>query len=177
MKPFKRDQLPAFTACRLKPSSPRTLILYTDASYRAATNSGAWAAILTGPNVKHTEISGPLKGEIGSSTSAEARAVANGLHHFIREKMIRPGDAVTIILDNRAVVDRLTGVSRRSRSPSTTQAITAIWELANKCNLTIKAEWVRGHAPLTVPHAAHNRRCDKLCGQHSRKLHRERLTA
>ena len=50
---------------------------------------------------------GELKGEINSSTSAEARAVANGLHHFIKEGLIPPASCVRITCDNQAVVKKL----------------------------------------------------------------------
>jgi ribonuclease HI len=159
-------------------NAPRRRVqLFTDASNYHATKAGAWAAILVLPDDSAHEAHGQLRGDIGSSTSAEARAVANGLHHFLRLGLIRPRDVITVVCDNRAVCDRL-GTQKRSKQPEVQQALAAIHKLASSHALKIAGDWVKGHqaahASRADPRVTFNRRCDALCSAHGKALNRER---
>lgn len=165
------DPLPEQNAPR------RRVQLYTDASSYHETKAGSWAAVLVLPDDAEHEAHGPLKGDIKSSTSAEARAVANGLHHFIRLGLILARDHVTVICDNQAVAKRVTAKGK-SKSPDVQEALDLIHKLQSGAGIKIVGEWIRGHQPESAiradPRVRFNRRCDELCGQHSKALHRER---
>lgn len=156
----------------------RTLTLYTDASSYHTTGAASWAAILVCLDGSEHEAHGPLKGEIGSSTAAEARAVANALHHFTREGLIT-GD-VRVILDNQAVVDKLRSGSLKTKSPQFREALEHIQRIA-RGRFIVLADWVKGHQPKKAaksdPRVAFNHRCDALAKAHSRSLHEERREA
>jgi ribonuclease HI len=151
--------------------------LYTDASSYHATKAGAWAAILVLPTGEHHEAHDRLRGDITSSTSAEARAVANGLHHFIARGLIKNSDHVTVVCDNKAVVTRI-GNGKKSKGAEVQEALAAIHRLASGYALKLSGEWVKGHQPAYAeaedPRVTFNRRCDKLCTTHGKSLNRER---
>jgi ribonuclease HI len=166
---------------RHTPGQPRRRVqLYTDASSYHATKAGAWAAILVLPDGSTHEAHGPLKGDIRSSTSAEARAVCNGLHHFIVAKLIVERDRVDVICDNRAVVDRI-AAGTRSKRADVQEALGRIRGLAGRYQLKLTAEWIKGHQPAKAvaldPRVEFNRRADVLCGAHGKALHAERASA
>lgn len=151
--------------------------LYTDASAYNATGAGSWAAILVMPDGTEHEAHGRLKGEIGSSTQAEAMAVANALHGFLKSGLITEGAALRIVCDNSAVVRYLSS-SGRVKAKTVREAITYIRQLQTKARLRLACEWIKGHQPLRMaasdPRIAYNRRCDKLAKVHSHALHVER---
>lgn len=155
--------------------------LYTDASAYDATRSGSWAAILVMPDGSEHEAHGQLKGETVSSTQAEAAAIANALHHFLKAKLIAEGSAVRIVCDNANVVRYLSTSSRVRRRNSAGEAITYVRQLQTKAKLRLACEWIKGHQPLhraaSDPRIAYNRRCDKLAKVHSHALHQERKGA
>ena len=156
----------------------RTLTLYTDASNYHQTGAAAWAAILVCLDGSEHEAHGPLKGEVGSSTAAEARAVANALHHFTREGLIT-GD-VRVILDNQTVVDRLRSGKVKSKSAQVREALEHVQKIA-RGRFTVFADWVKGHQPKAAaksdPRVSFNHRCDTLAKAHSQTLHTERREA
>lgn len=157
-----------------------SLVLYTDASSYHLTKVGAWAAILVDGHGKATEASGELKGEIHSSTSAEMRAAANGLWHFLKLGLIERGSAVRIISDNRTVVNRANGVSKHKKQDVKAAAI-YLTGLAEKHGVKLSGEWIKGHqhkdAAATDRRVFYNRRCDELAALHSKPLHKERKAA
>jgi ribonuclease HI len=120
--------------------------LYTDASAYDKTKSGAWAAILVMPDGAEHEAHGPLRGEVGSSTAAEAMAIANALHTFIKAGHIAPGSALRIVCDNIAVVGYLAH-SRTPKAKTPREAVTVIRQLQTKKRLRLAAEWIKGHQP------------------------------
>lgn len=164
-------------AKRLRPAA--ALQLYTDASAYHTTGAASWGAILVDAEGAEHEASGPLKGEVSSSTAAEARAVANALHHFCRLGLIT-GD-VRVVSDSQVVVDKLKAKTLKTKCPQTREALLHIKKLAAAGRITIFADWVKGHQPakaaLTDPRVGFNRRCDALAGAHSKGLHEERREA
>jgi ribonuclease HI len=153
----------------------RSLKLFTDASYRERTNSGAWAAILIiGDGT--SEISGPLRGAVTSSTEAEMCAVANALHHFLKVRLIEPRDQVHLYCDNHTVVDRVNGKRPKRKMVGGVEALDKTIELANRAGIVLTAEWIKGHqrANPADPHITHNRRADQLCSIHAKQLDRDR---
>lgn len=163
-------------AKRLRPAA--ALQLYTDASSYHTTGAASWGAILVDADGKEHEASGPLKGEVSSSTAAEARAVANALHHFMREGLIT-GD-VRVVCDNQVVVDKLRSGSLKTKCAQTREALLHIHKIA-RGRFTVFAEWVKGHQPAKAaasdPRVGFNRRCDALAKAHSQRLHTERKAA
>lgn len=156
--------------------SSRTVQLYTDAGFHIETRSGSWAAILISDKPK-MKISGPLKGDISSSTSAELRAIANGLHYFLGKDGIWPGDEVAIVCDNKAAVSRVNGMTRglaKAKKAEMREAVEAIVKIANENDLMLNAEWIKGHqrvSAIQVDHrVAFNRECDRLCSKHAREV-------
>lgn len=160
--PFPTAELPAET-----PPAAGELILYTDASNYHQTRAGAWAAILVLPGGVEVEASGELRGDVTSSSAAEAMAVANALHRFIAQGHIARGSTVRVICDNAAVV-RYVGIGKvkKSKSEGVKDAITYVGKLRDRYGLVMRSEWVRGHQrqDSVDPRAAYNWRCDKLCG-------------
>lgn len=156
----------------------RTLTLYTDASSYHTTGAASWGAILVGLDGAEHEASGPLKGEVSSSTAAEARAVANALHHFMREGLIT-GD-VRVVCDNQGVVDKLRTGSLKTKSRQVREALEHIAKIS-RGRFTVLADWVKGHQPKAKaksdPRVAFNHRCDALEKAHSQSLHTERREA
>lgn len=156
--------------------------LYTDASHYHRTGAGSWAAILVMPDGAEHEAHGPLKGEVLSSTAAEAMAIANALHRFIKDGLVTEGSALRIVCDNEAVINYLK-LSRnpRAKAVAAREAITYIRRLQTKAKLRLAPEWIRGHQSATAaqadPRVAYNRRCDRLAKKHSQALHRERTGA
>jgi ribonuclease HI len=156
----------------------KVLTLYTDASCYDKTGASSWAAILVEPNGAEHEASGPLKGVVGSSIAAEARAVANALHHFSKAGLITAN--VRVITDCLAVVDKLRASSTKSRSPQIAEALEHIAKISAG-RFTVLADWVKGHQTLEAaksdPRVAYNRRCDALARAHSYALHKQRQAA
>lgn len=163
-------------AKRLRPAA--ALQLYTDASSYHTTGAASWGAILVDADGTEHEASGPLKGEVSSSTAAEARAVANALHHFLREGLIA-GD-VRVVCDNQAVVDKLRSGSLKTKSRQVREALEHIRKIS-RGRFTVFADWVKGHQPKAKaksdPRVAFNHRCDALAKAHSQSLHTERKAA
>jgi ribonuclease HI len=154
--------------------------LYTDASLNSQTCAGAWAAILVCPDNSAQEVSGPLKGDILSSTAAEIAAVANAMHRFLAGGIIRPNTQLVVLCDNKAAVGYLSRQKCKPRGLSANQtkaAFAYIKGLASKDCLHITAKWVRGHQPENAESLdiTMNRRADKLARKHGLKLHRERM--
>lgn len=136
------------------------LDLATDASY--ALNVGSWGAVLFAPALLDIEVSGCLKGPVRSSTSAEARAAANALQHFIRFGNILPGDQVRLVCDNMNVV-RYISQGHNSKLSDIAEPIQHMRALAAAHELILKAVWVKGHQqPHVSTHARLNVRCDRL---------------
>jgi ribonuclease HI len=161
------------TEARATIAGRRQVTLYTDASNYHTTKAGAWGAVLVLPGSEY-EASGPLKGDIKSSTAAEAKAVANALHEFARLRLIQPGDVVTIVCDNTAVVDRI-HAGTNSKRREIQSALVYARGLAERCQFKLRGRWVKGHQPATAGgDAIYNRRCDKLAGAHSALIHAER---
>ena len=158
----------------------RRFVLYTDASCYDRTKAGAWAAILVTPSGEAHEAHGQLKGDIGSSTSAEARAVCNGLHHFLRLGMLPPRSIVRVVGDNIPVINYL-NKAKRSRRGEIREAIDHARQLAKQFALDLSAEWIKGHQPISAeahdPRVKFNRRCDKLASVHGAALNAERKAA
>lgn len=161
----------AKAAKRLRPAA--ALQLYTDASSYHTTGAASWGAILVDADGVEHEASGPLKGEVSSSTAAEARAVANAIHHFCRLGLIT-GD-VRVVCDNSVVVDKLKAETIKTKCPQTREALLHIRTLAKRGRIKVFADWVKGHqsakAALSDPRAGYNRRCDALAAAHSKALH------
>lgn len=160
----------------------RSFTLYTDASLLIRSQSGAWAAILVTPDGGEHEAHGQLKGEINSSTSAEVRAIANGLHHFIAKGLIPRKAFVRIVTDNVGAVAHINGRKKgRGKSAQVNEAAKHIAEMARSRRIYLSAEWIKGHQlaadAIHDPRIKYNRRCDKLAGQHSAALHAERKAA
>lgn len=153
--------------------------LYTDASAYCRTKSAVWAAILVLPDGTEHEAHGQLRGDVSSSTSAEARAVANALHHFVREGTLS-GPGVRIVCDNTSVVNYLKAGKCKSKSLQIREAVAHIQRVANG-RLTLFAEWIKGHQSLRAatadPRVSYNRRCDALAKAHAMALDRERRRA
>lgn len=154
------------------------LALYTDASNYHTTGAASWAAILVAADGAEHEAHGPLKGEVSSSTAAEAMAVANALHHFTRAGLITGN--VRVICDNSAVVSLIKSGARKSKSEQVREAMEYIHRItAGRFNLT--ARWIKGHQPKKAaasdPRVAFNHRCDALAKAHSMALHAERKAA
>lgn len=144
------------------------LDLATDASY--AMNSGSWGAVLFAPAVLDVEASGALKTPVRSSTSAEARAAANALHHFIASGDIIPGDQVRLVCDNMNVVRYITE-GHNSKVPDIAEPILHMRNLAALHELILRAVWVKGHQPAHIStHARLNVRCDRLAKEAWRAL-------
>lgn len=161
------------TEARATVNGRRQVTLYTDASSYHTSKAGAWGAVLVLPDGEH-EASGPLKGDIRSSTAAEARAVANALHEFLRAGRISRGDVVTIVCDNTAVADRFQA-GTNSKRRDIQEALIYARRMAAQFDLALRGRWVKGHQPLSVGgDATYNRRCDKLAGAHSKLIHAER---
>lgn len=158
--------------------SRKTLTLYTDASCYDKTGASSWAAILVDADGAEHEASGPLKGEVGSSIAAEARAVANALHHFAKAGLITAN--VRVITDCLGVVDKLRSSSTKSRSPQIAEALEHIAKISAG-RFIVFADWVKGHQTLEAaksdPRIAYNRRCDAPARAHSLALHKERQAA
>lgn len=152
------------------------LWLYTDASSYHATQAGAWAGILVLPNGSEHEAHGPLRGEIGSSTMAEACAVANSLHTFGKAGLIPQRSIVRVVCDNQPVIKYVNG--KKARSADVKRACATIFELKKKLGITLHGEWVKGHQPAyrakSDPRVEYNRRCDSLATRHGRALNQER---
>lgn len=155
--------------------APGIFDLYTDAGHHSGTKAGSWGAVLFVPNKLDIEHSGALNGDVHSSTSAEARGVANALHYFIKEGHIDAGARVRVLLDNDIVVKRINDHKSSKRSDIQI-ALVAIRELVKKTGINLSAQWIKGHLPVSQGglHARMNRRCDKLAKQHGRKLHEQR---
>ena len=136
------------------------LDLATDASF--ALNSGSWGAVLFAPAWIDVEASGCLKAPVRSSTSAEARAAANALHHFIASGDIIPGDQVRLVCDNINVV-RYVSEGHNSKLADISEPILHMRTLAASHELILRATWVKGHQqPHVSTHARLNVRCDRL---------------
>lgn len=155
--------------------NPGVFDLYTDAGHHSGTKAGSWGAVLFIPNKLDIEHSGPLTGDVHSSTSAEARGVANALHYFIKQGHIDAGARVRVLLDNDIVVKRIND-HKSSKRADIQIALVAIRELVRKTGIRLSAQWIKGHLPLSQGglHARMNRRCDALAKQHGRKLHEQR---
>lgn len=167
---------PPRTEARETVNGRRQVTLYTDASSYHTSKAGAWGAVLVLPGAEH-EASGPLKGDIRSSTAAEARSVANALHEFARLGLLASGDVVTIVCDNTAVVDRI-HAGTRSKKHDIQEAINYARGIAERCGLKLRGRWVKGHQPKSAGgDAIYNRRCDALAGAHSKLIHAERTAA
>lgn len=156
----------------------RTITIYSDASSYHTTGAASWGAILVDAEGVEHEASGPLKGKVSFSTAAEARAVANAIHHFMREGLIT-GD-VRVVCDNQAVVDKLRSGSLKSKSQQVREALEHIRKIS-RGRFSIFADWVKGHQPakaaLSDPRVGFNHRCDALAKAHSQSLHTERMEA
>jgi len=154
------------------------LQLFTDASQYQTTGAAAWAAILVDADGVEHEAHGPLKGEIGSSTAAEARAVANALHHFASAGLLN-GD-VRVVCDNQAVVDYIRSGKVKHKREQIHEALQHILKVKTG-RFTLFADWVKGHqsakAAALDKRAAYNRRCDALAKAHARTLDAERREA
>lgn len=136
------------------------LDLATDASY--ALNCGSWGAVLFAPAILDIEASGRFKGSVRSSTSAEARAAANALHHFIASGDILPGDQVRLVCDNINVV-RYISEGHNSKLADISEPILHMRTLAASHELILRSVWVKGHQqPHISTHARLNVRCDRL---------------
>lgn len=155
--------------------------LHTDASSYHTTGAGSWAAILVMPNGEEHEAAGELKGAITSSTSAEARAVANGLWHFLKAGLIGTKSHVRITCDNQAVANALRAGRTKSTSAQVSEAMCYISDLAKRYELNILADWVKGHQPKAASamdrRVAFNHRCDALAKAHSQAIHQARKAA
>lgn len=156
--------------------------IYSDASQKHSTSTGAWGAVLVMPDDRTLEVSGALKGDILSSTSAEMAAVANALHSLIAKRAIPPGSAVEIICDNAAVVRYIQRGKCSAKGISAHQTIPAyeyFAGLAKRAGLKISGKWVRAHQKENKANQdiTMNRRADKLAGVHSDALHRQRIAA
>jgi len=152
-------------------------VLYTDASQIAMTNTGSWAGVLVLPDGRELETAGPLKGEVVSSSEAEAKAVANALHRFLKSGAIKPGSRLKVVCDNASVVHYLEVRNPgKSRSPGLREAIEIIERLRADHNLAVASEWIKAHQRVgsADPRAKYNRRCDALARQHSKQLHATR---
>ena len=159
----------------------RDINLYTDAGYRDSTGSGSWAGVIP-LTYSIVEASGAMgKTVVKSSSAAEAMAVANAIHAFLADEMIRPGDRVRVICDNKNVVNRLKRwPAKQKKGPDDLiAAIATIYDLAERYSLEILSQWVKGHqSPNSKDrHAQYNRRADLLTRQHGKKLHSERKKA
>ena len=155
----------------------RHVNLFVDASFIPVSKSGGWGAVLYAPAIYEVEASGALKGEVKSSTSAEMRGAANALAHFIKLGNIVAGDEVRIICDNETVTRRLLD-GGNSKTPDIQEALVMIRRLADRAGATLTATWVKGHQKGEAAkslHAQMNTRCDKLAGQASIALHRDRV--
>lgn len=153
--------------------------LYTDASHYHLSRAGAWAAILIAPTDPiGEEACGPLRGEITSSSAAEMMAVANSLHHFLKNRSLPIGATIRVICDNSTVVAYIGRGGRKvkSKSPDLKKALTHVLDLAKRYRLKLITEWVKGHQRLDSkdPRAGFNRRCDKLASAHAKALDAER---
>lgn len=172
---FEEGRAPLIYKADVKRSN--RFMLYTDASNYHASQAGSWAGILVLPDGSEHEAHGPLRGEVNSSTSAEARAVANCLHHFGKAGLLPAGAVVRVVCDNSPVINYING-SRRSRKGQVREAVEAIRTLRKQLQLRLSGEWIKGHQPLKAeegdPRIAYNRRCDKLAKEHSQRLHQER---
>lgn len=147
------------------------LQLYTDASQYDKTGAAAWAAILVDAEGNEHEAHGPLKGEIGSSTAAEARAVANAVHHFMGMGLITGN--VRVVCDNKAVVDFIRSSKPNHKRPQISEALQHLRKITSG-RVILFAEWVKGHQPKKAeardPRVAFNRRCDALAKAHAKAL-------
>lgn len=177
-RPVDMSSGEAKTIARAAGPHRRTITLYSDASSYHTTGAASWGAILVDADGTEHEASGPLKGEVSSSTAAEARAVANALHHFMRERLIT-GD-VRVVCDNQAVVDYLRSGSLKSKSQQVREALEHIRKIS-RGRFNVFADWVKGHQPAKAaardPRVGFNRRCDALAKAHSQSLHTERKAA
>lgn len=160
------------------PSARPQIKVYTDASIYSQTQTGSWGAVLMMPDKSEHEFSGPLIGNVDSSTAAEMMAVTNAVHRGIALKHIARGSALMVICDNVAVIGYLKAPAkkRKSKSPLAMKALAHLADLIKRFDLRVTGHWVKGHQPLTskCPHAPFNRRCDKLAKGHSKALHNQR---
>jgi len=156
---WQRGEDPFFVA-EDQPKRRPPLDLATDASF--AMMNGSWGAVLFAPAWFDIEASGKLKFPCRSSTSAEARAAANALHHFIATGDILPGDQVRLVCDNLNVVRHIM-LGKNSKVDDIAEAIHHIRTLSRDRELILSAVWVKGHQPAhTSTHARLNVRCDAL---------------
>ena len=65
------------------PSARPQIKVYTDASIYSQTQTGSWGAVLMMPDKSEHEFSGPLIGNVDSSTAAEMMAVTNAVHRGV----------------------------------------------------------------------------------------------
>lgn len=140
--------------------------IYSDAGYWSENSSGTWGAVLCTEESTH-EASGRFKQPVINSTAAEACAVANALHIFVRRGLIADGSVVNVYCDNTPVVRRLNGVFPSNGGASTNainKIVNGIFRIADRHNITLRPVWVKGHQAedSTCQHAPYNRRADRL---------------
>lgn len=142
--------------------------IYTDASIKEG--RGAWAAIVVMPHYKPVELFGALRGRgWGSSTAVEAAAMGNALHAAAQRGLLPRGSTVILRCDNMIACQRINRhafkKSDRKVDRRILDAIAYAHAFAERRELTLSAEWVKGHQRLDSadPHMPYNRRCDALC--------------
>ena len=116
------------------------LLLYTDAGHSRDTGTGSWAGVLVIGDVV-CDASGAMRGDIDSTSGAEAMAVANSLHSFIKTGIIRPHALVHIYCDNKGVVQKLKrwpGPQGKKCHPQIKEGIDAVYALAERLKLRLQ---------------------------------------
>lgn len=138
--------------------------IYTDASIYEGV--GAWAAVIIRDECEPVEHSGKLRGRFESSTAVEAAAMANALHRAALDRLVRPGDTVTLFCDNDSAVQRIMNGNQRKCERTIRKAIAYVLDLGRHLGVQLEARWVKGHQRLDSHdvHMLYNRRCDELCG-------------
>lgn len=160
---------------RVEPGTAGNFDLYTDAGLKEG--NGAWGAVLRAKGHSH-EASGMLRGVITSSTSSEARGVANALHHFMAEKLIPRGACVRVVCDNSHVVNYINN-GKRSKKDDIDIAITTVREIARRNDIVLTASWVKGHQAQANRSfdGEMNHRCDKLASAHVKAMMKKKKKA
>lgn len=159
-----------------KKSKRPQFTMHTDASNYHESKVGAWAGILVDPKGTEFEISGAMACDVHSSTTAETMAIANCLHAFLKQKALPHKACVTVVCDNRnamGYIRRHPNKPKKSRAQGVNDALQTIYELTRKYQITLKARWVKGHqrADTKDRDGQYNRRVDRMCGKHAKKLH------
>lgn len=158
---------------------PSDVDIFTDISCHQTlagfTRSSGWGAVIIRKDRRGgiVESSGLMRNPpVNANTQIlEARAIANGLHKARLERLIMPGERVTIWTDNAAVVGQWRRADEKNRKAvEIIAALDVVRRIAAEIKCSIDVRHVKGHQSSLVilggdHHATMNARADHLSRQ------------